>query len=105
MYQNRTRKGATSRTISLKVLFLHQSYLGTHLPTPDTPEQRHRGGAVRCIPTLGLDLVGQSLQMRHHVFKGNGIAIRVEPTDRACLQMDDEVNPMFAILRTQVPSA
>jgi hypothetical protein len=28
MYQSRTIKGATSRTISVKVLFLHQSYLG-----------------------------------------------------------------------------
>ena len=28
MYQSRTRKGATSRTVSVKVLFLHQSYLG-----------------------------------------------------------------------------
>jgi hypothetical protein len=30
MYQSRTRKGATSRTVSAKVLFLHQSYLGAN---------------------------------------------------------------------------
>jgi cytochrome b561 len=31
MYQSRPRKGATLKTIGMKVVFLHQSYLGASL--------------------------------------------------------------------------
>jgi hypothetical protein len=37
-YQSHTRKGATSRTVGIRVLFLHHSYLEARMPVPAGPQ-------------------------------------------------------------------